>query len=167
VVENLFWLERYVERTEARARLLRVIGNLLINESDDSLDQIIGPFREQVEPAETSDPDPAGPSAKSAIGFAQAGQLTLAAALDVGRDPDRRHRSECNRPACSHQPRRCRGDRGSSVRLALWAGEELQNVPANQFLTITEGADSQGSMSKWRFGGSLPVRSHGYDKESR
>lgn len=82
VAENLFWLGRYVERTEAQARLLRVISNLLINESDEALNQIIGPFLEQIEPAGTPDPATTDESAKGAILFAEAEQLTLAAALD-------------------------------------------------------------------------------------
>ena len=79
--ENLFWLGRYIERTESQARLLRALGNLLINQIDTEDQSAILPFLEQVaEPG--SDLSKIIDADTGLLNFSDAETIVLRAAYD-------------------------------------------------------------------------------------
>lgn len=79
---NLFWLGRYLERTESQARLLRTLNDLLINQvgTDSQTDMI--PFLEQIIEPDTDLSEIIDP--KSGVAdFARAEQIAIRATYDL------------------------------------------------------------------------------------
>lgn len=81
VAENLFWLGRYIERTESQARLLRALNNLLVDQLEPEGQKAIFPFLKQiVEP--DYDLEDLTDSETSAVDFGAAEEILVRAAFD-------------------------------------------------------------------------------------
>jgi len=79
---NLFWLGRYLERTESQARLLRTLNDLLINQLGSESKSDIIPFLEQIVEPDTEMSDIVDPKTGE-TDLAAAEQIAIRATFDT------------------------------------------------------------------------------------